>query len=136
MRRRDVAAAAWTNGEPGARSPGRSKHEPVADDGRRDDFERHAAHRPELAPGVRIVCHDTTLAADDELVADAGGNHDRRSPPDGFGARRLPQRPARARVERGHEGSLIGTAFMILVEEDAVLVENRRARRTVIVVDR
>ena len=111
------------------------KTETVADDRRRNHFERHAADRPELLPALRVVGGHTPLAVDDELVARARVDHDGRPPPDRFGPRSFPDGLASLGVKGGNKRLLLTRAFVILIDEKAIFVEHRRSSGTVIVVD-
>ena len=57
----------------------------------------------------------------------AGANHDRRAPADGLDPVRLPDLLAGLLVERADVGACLLRALVVLVDEDAVLVEDRRA---------
>jgi hypothetical protein len=68
------------------------------------------------------------LAADDDFVAVADADRDRRPPPVARLARCSPDFATRTRIESGDERA----AVLILVEDDAVLVEQGRSRGAVI----
>jgi hypothetical protein len=96
---RDVPAPARPYGQRWPDTSRCGKHQPVPDHGRRNDFERVALARPELAASDRIVRGDRCLAADDQLVAVRCANDDRRAPPHICGTRRPPQRFARLGIK-------------------------------------
>ena len=92
-----------------------------------------AAAAPQLAAGVRIVRAHATLAVDDDFVVIAGANRDRRAPADvgvcgGVRHSGRPVRVSNARDER--------TGRLILIEDDAVPVHERRPGGAVIRVHR
>ncbi len=133
MGRGDVPLATRPDRE---RRPGATRgaeDETVTDDRRGNHFARHAARAPELRPCRRIVGLHASLAVDDQLVPITGLDDDRRAPPDGRRSIGLPQDLAGCRVECRDERAQGVCAAVILVEEDTVVVENRRARAAVVV---
>ena len=128
---RHVALPARANGERGARAPRRAENHPVADDRRGNHLVSAAAASPELAAGVGIVGLHSLLSVDDHLVVIADVDGDRRAPSDRRLSRRSPDWRARARIECGDERA----RRLILIDDDAILVEQRRACGAVVVVD-
>src|SRR5262249_39108035 len=94
---------AWADRERRTGAPRRAEDQTVADDRCRNDLERVAAHGPELGAARGIVRRDALLAADDQLVAIACVDHDRRAPADRRRAILAPDDGAGARIERGDE---------------------------------
>ena len=114
----------------GPARPDEAEEHPEADDRCGNHLEGAARAAPQLGPGVGVVSHDPILSVDDQLVVIADADGDRCAPPDLRVARRAPQPLTGRLVERGHER----IRALILIEDDAVLVEQRRAGRPVVVV--
>src|SRR5688500_13677385 len=128
MRPGDVAAATRPDRQRRARTARRAEDHAVADDRRRDHLVGVAAAPPQLPAALRVVRLHLLLATDDDLVAGADAHRDRRAPPVAGLTWRAPYVTPRSRVEGGNERS----AVLILVEDDAVPVQQRRSRGAVV----
>ena len=95
-------------------------------------LEAVATAAPPLAAGVGVVGGDGPLAADDQLVVIHHADRHRRAPPDAGVARRAPDLGAGCSVVRGDERA----AVLVLVDDEAIAVEQRRSGRSVVVADR
>src|SRR6185503_10667080 len=128
MRSGDIAAAAWLDRKRRTGPPRGAEDHAVADDGRRDDFVGVAAAPPQLLAAIGVIGLHLLLAADDDLVTGADADRDRCAPPVAGLARRPPDVAARTRVEGGNEGS----AVLVLIQDDAIAVQQRRSRSAVV----
>src|SRR5688572_1523438 len=124
----DVTLATRANRQRRAGAAGGAEHHPIADNRRGNHFIAHAAATPELRAGIRVVCLHALLAVDDDLVVIDHANGDRCPPPDVGVSTGAPEIFARPSIERGDERA----GELILVEDDAVLVEQRRSSGAVI----
>ena len=115
----------------GPARPDVQKRRPALDDRRGDDLEVVSAAAPQLLPGIRVVRVDRALAADDELVVVADPDRHGRPPADALAAGGPPDLLAGRGVVGGDEA----VAPLILIDDELVAVEQRRARRPVVVGD-
>ena len=131
---RDVAAAAGPDRDRRALTAGRADHEAFGDDGGRNHFDREPRDRPQLFAGVRVVAVHLAHAAHHQLVVVADADDDRRAPARHLGAIGLPQLLAAVLVVGGDERLRGFGTPVVLVDEDAILVENGRPGAAVVVV--
>ena len=96
------------------------------------DFVIAPATAPQLTTGVRIVCVHTTLTVDDDFIMVLHANGNRRTPTDVGFAVGPPHHSPGPRFECGDERA----CELILVEDDAIPVHERRARGPVVHVHR
>src|SRR5215813_14362450 len=121
MGSRHVAAAARADGERRTRASGRTEHETMADDRRRNDLVRASAAAPQFAAAIWSVRVHTVLTVYDDLVVITRLNGDRRTPAGTGVARSSPDLPTGARLEGGNERS----GELILIQDDAIAVQQR-----------